>query len=661
MCLFILTSLNRNNSNLSAQTKRALLIGIGNYPAEGGWASLSSANDLQLIKNVLIDKGYRSEDIIELRDESATKSGIKDCIQRRLLGSVQPGDMVYLHFSGHGQQKQDFDGDEVDGYDECIVPFDSPKKFQKGVYEGENLITDDELGLWSKQIRQKAGSAGQLFVVLDACHSGTGTRGLGPARGTTEAMAPPEYIISNQALAHRSESNHLSAQDADSKGLSPMIAFFGATQNQLNYEMVTDKGEHFGSMSYALSKQLAEMKSTSTFRGLFDQIRVEMSTVAPQQTPQAEGDLDRVIANGKLLPKPEYYRAARIISGTEFVVRAGTLQDWNKGAEVSVYQADTRDISGQEALAKGTISNTGLMESTVKLNQPLSEETIRKSWIFITNRTVGDLKVKISLRCEDKSVENLIKESLSQKNYVELNNNGAQIIILQEKQGAAVKVYNSGSLELASFEASGFLKSDTTLTALDNAIRTFVRGEFIRKLDSEGENIHVSFLIIPSENIKENTNVDDLIPLKPDDHGVASLDVGSSFMILIQNTGVKPAYFALIDIQPDNKYNQLMPKGQITAEELRILPDQKILYPVRFDVGPPLGQELFKLICADKPVDLVSTKGTRGGIQTTSVEKLLNDLDGVDSNKTRGNASGGIQISDVHIHTETFTITNKKQ
>lgn len=658
--LFLLLVFNYRYAYLGAQTKRALLIGVGKYPAEGGWASLSSANDLQLIKNVLIDKGYKSEDIMALSDENATKSGIKECIEKRLLGAVRPGDIVYLHYSGHGQQKQDFDGDEVDGYDECIVPYDSPKKFQKGVYEGEKLITDDELGFWSKQIRQKAGPAGQLFVVLDACHSGTGTRGLGPARGTAEAMAPPEYIVSNQALAHRSENNHLSAQDKDSKSIAPMIAFYGAAQNQLNYEMVTDKGEHFGSLTYALSRRLAETKSTSTFRGLFDEIRIEMSTVAPQQTPQAEGDLDLVIANGKLLSKPEYYKATRIISGTEFVIRAGALQDVHNGTEVSVYQADTREISGQEALAKGTISNSGLMESTVKLSQPLSEEIIRKSWIFITRRTVGDLKVRVSLRCEEKSVENIIKESLLQRNYVELNNIGAQIIILQERPGTTVKVLNSGSLELASIEASGFEKSDTALTALDLAIRNFIRGEFIRKMESEGENIQVKFSIIPSENIKENTNVDDLIPLKQDDHGVASLEVGSSFMILIQNTGIKPAYFALIDIPPDNKYVQLMPKGQITAEELRILPDQKILYPISFNVGPPLGQELFKLICADKPVDLVSTKGTRGGIQTTSVEKLLNNLDDDKAIRTRGSASGGIQISDVHIHTETFTITNKK-
>lgn len=371
-----------------------------------------------------------------------------------------------------------------------------------------------------------------------------------------------------------------------------MIAFYGAAQNQLNYEMVTDKGEHFGSLTYALSRRLAETKSTSTFRGLFDEIRIEMSTVAPQQTPQAEGDLDLVIANGKLLSKPEYYKATRIISGTEFVIRAGALQDVHNGTEVSVYQADTREISGQEALAKGTISNSGLMESTVKLSQPLSEEIIRKSWIFITRRTVGDLKVRVSLRCEEKSVENIIKESLLQRNYVELNNIGAQIIILQERPGTTVKVLNSGSLELASIEASGFEKSDTALTALDLAIRNFIRGEFIRKMESEGENIQVKFSIIPSENIKENTNVDDLIPLKQDDHGVASLEVGSSFMILIQNTGIKPAYFALIDIPPDNKYVQLMPKGQITAEELRILPDQKILYPISFNVGPPLGQRI---------------------------------------------------------------------
>ncbi|MFN8330198.1 MAG: caspase family protein [Saprospiraceae bacterium] len=138
--LFLLLVFNYRYAYLGAQTKRALLIGVGKYPAEGGWASLSSANDLQLIKNVLIDKGYKSEDIMALSDENATKSGIKECIEKRLLGAVRPGDIVYLHYSGHGQQKQDFDGDEVDGYDECIVPYDSPKNFKRGSTKAKNSL-----------------------------------------------------------------------------------------------------------------------------------------------------------------------------------------------------------------------------------------------------------------------------------------------------------------------------------------------------------------------------------------------------------------------------------------------------------------------------------------------------------------------------------------
>ena len=58
---------------------------------------------------------------------------------RKLVAEAGPKDTVYLHFSGHGSQAQDFDGDEQDGRDETIVPED-------GRMEGIADITDDELG-----------------------------------------------------------------------------------------------------------------------------------------------------------------------------------------------------------------------------------------------------------------------------------------------------------------------------------------------------------------------------------------------------------------------------------------------------------------------------------------------------------------------------------
>ena len=53
---------------------------------------------------------------------------------------TKKGDIVYLHFSTHGQPVEDQNGDEEDGWDESIVPIDAYKIYKKGIYEGKNHL-----------------------------------------------------------------------------------------------------------------------------------------------------------------------------------------------------------------------------------------------------------------------------------------------------------------------------------------------------------------------------------------------------------------------------------------------------------------------------------------------------------------------------------------
>ena len=167
----------------------ALLIGIGNYPAEGGWQHINATNDLSVIGDALRNRGFQEDHIMMLKDQYATREGILNAWRQGLLPRIHAGDVVYFQFSGHGQQVADDNGDELDGYDEAIVPYDSPLRYQEGVYRGENLLRDDELNNLFTDLRRRLGPGGNLRVVLDACHSGTGTRGMEPARGTDRPMA----------------------------------------------------------------------------------------------------------------------------------------------------------------------------------------------------------------------------------------------------------------------------------------------------------------------------------------------------------------------------------------------------------------------------------------------------------------------------------------
>nr|MBP6812846.1 caspase family protein [Saprospiraceae bacterium] len=167
-------------SDAFAQSPRkiALIIAVGDYPEQSGWQKINSSNDAVLVHDVLLRQGFKEKDITILKDADATRKGILRAIQKYLIDAAKPGDVLYFQFSGHGQQVADDNGDELDGFDEAIVPFDSPMRFGEGGYTGQNLIRDEEIGQLFVQARKRIGLKGNLLVILDSCHSGTGTRGM---------------------------------------------------------------------------------------------------------------------------------------------------------------------------------------------------------------------------------------------------------------------------------------------------------------------------------------------------------------------------------------------------------------------------------------------------------------------------------------------------
>jgi len=172
--------------------KLALLIGISDYPAESGWTALHTERDIEWLQTTLEKQGFAAANIRTLQNEQATHKGIQQAFQQ-LLASAKKDATVVIHFSGHGQQLQDEQGDELDGLDEAWVPYDSPMLFEKEQYEGERLLRDDAIDLFLTNLRQKIGPKGHVLITVDACHSGTSTRGFGTARGTDIIMADSQF------------------------------------------------------------------------------------------------------------------------------------------------------------------------------------------------------------------------------------------------------------------------------------------------------------------------------------------------------------------------------------------------------------------------------------------------------------------------------------
>lgn len=157
---------------LHAQTKRALVIGLGEQQ-DKAWNKINGDKDVPFVQAMLKNAGFKS--VTTLLNRQATKTGIIGAF-RKMTASCKQGDVVYIHYSGHGQQMTDVHNDEADGLDECWIPYDAYRK-ASATYHGERHLTDDELNVYLNAIRNKIGAKGKLLVVIDACHSGDGTRG----------------------------------------------------------------------------------------------------------------------------------------------------------------------------------------------------------------------------------------------------------------------------------------------------------------------------------------------------------------------------------------------------------------------------------------------------------------------------------------------------
>ena len=165
--LFLLLSL-----SVTSQTKRALVVGLGQQQ-DKAWNKINGDKDVPIVQGMLKSAGFKS--VTTLVNQQDTKAGIIGAF-KRMAASCKQGDVVYIHYSGHGQQMTDVHNDETDGLDECWIPYDAYRKACK-TYHGEKHLTDDELNVYLNAIRDKIGAKGKLLVVIDACHSGDGTRG----------------------------------------------------------------------------------------------------------------------------------------------------------------------------------------------------------------------------------------------------------------------------------------------------------------------------------------------------------------------------------------------------------------------------------------------------------------------------------------------------
>lgn len=266
-----------------AQTKRALVIGLGQQE-DKAWGKINGDKDVPFVEEMLKNAKFKVGNIRKLVNQQATKAAIVDAFGK-LAAQSKRGDVVYVHFSGHGQQMKDVHNDEKDGLDECWIPYDAYRK-PCVKDRGEKHLTDDEVNYYLNAIRDKVGDTGKMLVVIDACHSGGATRGDEDevVRGVDDIFEAIKSFIWGSLSEEKEKVVNPNARENKER----WITVSACESGQVNFEMKTPA---VGKLTYAIYNKVKGSAGVDN-EDFMKQIRkfVNSNTGSRPQQPEITGE-----------------------------------------------------------------------------------------------------------------------------------------------------------------------------------------------------------------------------------------------------------------------------------------------------------------------------------------------------------------------------------
>ncbi len=270
---------------------RALLIGIDEYKLPK-LRLRGSTTDVASMQRVLIDRmGFSPGAIMTLTDGEASRAAILRAMDQWLIGGSRPGARVIFYYSGHGYYQRDTSGDEADGFDEAIVPYDAePVDSAQDPVLMNNLIIDDEINERLKRLRDR-----KVEVILDSCFSGTATRDPdlgGPAPDMVRGLSYLFRTVRPEDVATRS----IESENGGFIGRSDNAVVWSAV-SATQYALVDrdtsePQGVFTGRLTRALTKGLPTTPPDKlTFGALLDYMRQESAAYCKKHAADCEKGL----------------------------------------------------------------------------------------------------------------------------------------------------------------------------------------------------------------------------------------------------------------------------------------------------------------------------------------------------------------------------------
>ncbi len=611
-------------SPLYAAEKRALLIGVNDYTkGPDDWDLRGCENDVLMTSELLATKfGFPEENIKVLLSAEATAQNITSAIEDWLISDTEPEDIVYFHFSGHGSQARDLDGDEEDGMDELICPSDMlPGNLR-------TVITDDQL----KDLLDRIPSR-NVTVVLDACHSGTGTRDISLSRPRFVDFTMGESDETRAVVVTEAKPQPSSQQPSPVKedlpqnklekppgsagmegGKQLRVTISGCKPEQTSADAWISEDFYAGALTYNLIENMKRAPADITYRELMERVVRDVAAMPQRQIPQVEGDMDLPLF-GTPIPDAVTTPFALIesVEGKKVTLGIGTAQKVTVG---SIYTVFPQGETAFEGSGLGNIKITKVMDTAsaaVILDEADIKQGYRAREIL---HNFGADKLKLLLESSDEDLRSALEEGMAGISFVQFVDSGRhfdqRLILSKFADGlqAALTLDGVPSEPITGADVAGLV--DALRPHLENAYAI----KFLANLDNPAPPFKVSVWAN-----RAGTETEDLD--KAPDEKFVQARLGD--VIRFNFRAERDCYLTMINVGTSGKItvlfpNEYRPDGRIEGD-IVYRTGTKGEMPFNIRAKGPAGRELVKVIATLEPLNLSSLSlGEEGGLGTRIIE-----------------------------------------
>jgi hypothetical protein len=603
---------------ISARADRfAFLFGVSKYDsARDGFGPLNAHQDEAVMRRALGRQGFDDANVVSLQDAQATREGVLEAmasLTRQIEAAEQPVRLVVVHYSGHGQQIADQNGDELDGYDEALALWGA----KADDVEGKGHLRDDDFGAALTALRRAMGPEGHLLVLLDMCHSGQASKSSATTRGSVAPAGPPAPV--SEGATRTQDAPFAAEAEGTGGGLAGMVMISAARADEQAYEVHVDYGGQkraLGAMTYAFVDTLDRMGNTAgvTYQDVFSSVRHVVSIHSRSQTPQLEGDLGAGLFGGNNLGLPASLSVATVEAGGRFTMASGRLIGLDVGAVVSLH-APGVDPASAAPMATAHVIEASETAATLALAGPEdrwpSRQDVATARVYLDRPSYGDARVSVGV---DPAATALRGWLTANAPYVRVQDEASHMLVasptsiaLEQVASEPGDVRYEGSPEpgvlfsVARAKGAGFADDAAAQAALGEQLKAFAQIEYLRNLTAYDSRLTGELEFIGSKASGADVGAckaEHMTGPLPAGETVAQ---GTEYQLRVTNTGDAPAYVYVVALSSDGVAYLLHPLTRGSQEDAKLPPDTPKTLPVCLTTNEP-GTDRFRVFSSKKPL-----------------------------------------------------------